>query len=525
MNDETTDWTVAALEHLTGPSRGDVSWLTEASVDAHLTPARKLLVTKGKEGVENAPALARFRRVGNTYEVEAVDGFGLWVNGRPVKNAALRYGDVIEFGEIGPLSRFRLYDDAHKPGVTAAEIFGDVVSYVKTSRRPLHRKLGFALAELLRRLIRDTGAIFRAGVVIAITLLTVAIYQQYRADQQLRAQIESGNLQIDSVAAALTQARRDAIQPSDLKTLQEELGTRLSTNAERLQVLEARSGASPRVISEAVSSVAFIQGGYSLRHPQSKQMLRHVLSPDGVPVHLPNGQPYLSLDGEGPVAEVNFNGTGFVLKDEGFLITNRHVAVPWSTNPGVRLGGEGLEPVLTRLIAYFPAQPEPVDLHLIDISTSVDLAVLKMESHPAGVRGLVLAPRQIKPGEEVIVLGYPTGLMSLLAQSGTEFVQNLQKSGETGFWDVARRLAGANLIAPLASRGIVGQATTATIVYDAETTHGGSGGPVLNSNGAVVAVNTAIIPEFGGSNLGVPAAHVQALLDRLKGASQGAGTE
>ena len=69
-------------------------------------------------------------------------------------------------------------------------------------------------------------------------------------------------------------------------------------------------------------------------------------------------------------------------------------------------------------------------------------------------------------------------------------------------------------IAPLASRGIVGQATAATIVYDAETTHGGSGGPVLDANGSVVAVNTAILPEFGGSNLGVPAAKVRALLEQ-----------
>jgi S1-C subfamily serine protease len=49
-------------------------------------------------------------------------------------------------------------------------------------------------------------------------------------------------------------------------------------------------------------------------------------------------------------------------------------------------------------------------------------------------------------------------------------------------------------------------------VYDAETTHGGSGGPVLDINGSVVAVNAAILPEYGGSNLGVPVARLRALL-------------
>ena len=35
---------------------------------------------------------------------------------------------------------------------------------------------------------------------------------------------------------------------------------------------------------------------------------------------------------------------------------------------------------------------------------------------------------------------------------------------------------------------------------------------MIDINGAVVAVNAAILPEYGGSNLGVPAAKVQTLL-------------
>ncbi len=42
------------------------------------------------------------------------------------------------------------------------------------------------------------------------------------------------------------------------------------------------------------------------------------------------------------------------------------------------------------------------------------------------------------------------------------------------------------------------------MVYDADTTHGGSGGPVLDVNGAAIAINTAIIPDHGGSNFDVP---------------------
>ena len=77
----------------------------------------------------------------------------------------------------------------------------------------------------------------------------------------------------------------------------------------------------------------------------------------------------------------------------------------------------------------------------------------------------------------------------------------------------------AGYIAPLATRGFVGQVTPAAVVYDAETTSGGSGGPVINLAGEVIAVNAAILPEFGGSNLGVPIAFAREL---LAGSQQGA---
>jgi len=109
-------------------------------------------------------------------------------------------------------------------------------------------------------------------------------------------------------------------------------------------------------------------------------------------------------------------------------------------------------------------------------------------------------------------MGYPTGLRSMLAQTGDAFLAELQADENLDFWAVAERLSQSEFIRPLASRGIVGQLTTATVVYDADTTHGGSGGPVLDINGDTVAVNTAIIPEYGGSNFGVPIEHARRLL-------------
>ena len=42
------------------------------------------------------------------------------------------------------------------------------------------------------------------------------------------------------------------------------------------------------------------------------------------------------------------------------------------------------------------------------------------------------------------------------------------------------------------------------IVYDAQTTSGGSGGPLFNDQGQVIGINFAILRDFGGSNFAIP---------------------
>jgi S1-C subfamily serine protease len=412
------------------------------------------------------------------------------------------------------LSRFWRYGEGGPVRKTIPDILSDSVAYLRASRQPVAKRVFRASGTLLWQLTRKTTILFRVAVIIALVLFAALAYQQHRLNLRLEQIIESGAARLDSVAAAVTRAREEALRPDDLAALREEVGQRLSSSAERLEALEQRSGAIGRVIAASMPSVAFLQGAYGFRQRSTGRMLRHVIGVNGLPVVLPDGQPLLSPEGDGPVAEVQFTGTGIFVGESGALVTNRHVGLPWESDASAEAFAAGdIEPVMIKFISYLPGKAQPVPVALLLASESADLAVLIREDTRETIPSLRLADARPAAGDEVIVMGYPTGLRSMLAQSGAAFIEELQRTENTGFWTVAERLAEEGYIAPLASRGIVGQATPETIVYDAETTHGGSGGPVLDMNGDVVAVNAAILPEYGGSNLGVPAAKVRALLE------------
>jgi len=203
-----------------------------------------------------------------------------------------------------------------------------------------------------------------------------------------------------------------------------------------------------------------------------------------------------------------------VVSKSGALLTNRHVALPWEDDTRVEaLIESGMQPFLIKFVAYLPGIRTAFPVELLQASDDADLALLLCTEVLDDLPWLKLSDRPAEPGDEVIVMGYPTGLRAMLAQTGDSFLAAMEEDESLDFWTVAERLAQADYIRPLASRGIVGQRTAATVVYDADTTHGGSGGPVLDINGHAIAINTAIIPEYGGSNFGIPVEHARRLLE------------
>ncbi|MEL7466890.1 MAG: trypsin-like peptidase domain-containing protein [Pseudomonadota bacterium] len=493
---------MALLEQVTGPSRGDVAWLLDERLFVSANPTEGLCLSS-QPGTQ-AP-LAELRKDEGTYRLEVSAEQSVWVNGRPVHSAVLRDGDTIEFGETGPMARLRLLPSRHPISRSIDNMIGDMTAYLKSSRKPLGPRVSRAVENFGRQFAHETTVAFRITVIVALIVLSTVAVLQYRSTSDLRESFRQEADVVEQVAAELARTRREALQPGDLTALRDDFDRKVSASLERLDALETETGAIPRVIARSFRSIAFLQGAYGLRDVESGAMLRHVLGPDGLPILLPTGQPLLSMQGNGGIAEVQMTGTGFLIDDSGTLVTNRHVARPWESRMGSGDQAKGpLEPVLLRFIGYLPEVAGPMEIEVLKISDDADLAILRLTNPPPDLTGLHLAPNAPASGDDVILMGYPTGLRSLLAQSGQVFLDDLSQAKDVDFWSVARRLSAAGLIIPLASRGIVGKVTPDAIVYDAETTHGGSGGPVLNRDGNVVAINAAILPEFGGSNLGIP---------------------
>ena len=463
-----------------------------------------------------APHHATLRCRGATHEVVAESGSEVWVNGEQVSRFTLASGDVLEIGRDGAVLRYRVYDAGVAPYKTMTQVFSDCLDCARKSDRGPVGRAAMVLTDLPKQLATETALSFRVGVLTLLVLLGLGTVLLARRSARLEQRLADEVTRVEGLAELLERARTQVPTAEDLSDVLAELQSGVLTARDRLDALEERSGAEARVIRTASRSTVFVQGSYGFVQPESSRPLRLVLGLGGRPIRNAAGEPAISVDGEGPPLEVFLTGTAFVVSLDGLVLTNRHVSRPWEFDPaGQALVAQGFEGRMTRFDGYLPGVAERFELELISASDEADLALLCcVVSDEADYLPLAEGPPE--PGEAVLVIGFPLGIRALMARTNPEFVEGLRDAGVTDFWEVAERLSRAGHVTPLASRGIQGQVTTQNVVYDAETTSGGSGGPVLSLDGQVVAINSAILPEFGGSNLGVPAARARELLSAVR---------
>jgi 2-alkenal reductase len=154
-------------------------------------------------------------------------------------------------------------------------------------------------------------------------------------------------------------------------------------------------------------------------------------------------------------------GSGFVLDDDGHIVTNNHVVAQ-----------------AQEVTAIFYEGPE-VQAEIIGTDEDSDLAVIKVDALPEGVRPLALGDSDsVRPGDWVVAIGNPFRLGGSMSLGIVSAVGRSIPSGVTPF------------------------SIPQAIQTDAAINPGNSGGPLVNLEGQVIGVN-AQIASGTGANAGV----------------------
>jgi S1-C subfamily serine protease len=309
--------------------------------------------------------------------------------------------------------------------------------------------------------------------------------------------------------------RRSHKDTFQLDTNDESFARQLERTQNRLDRLENEDRIAETIVHTYGPSVCFLHVLVGFRDKDSGQLIRIDADATGK-AHLDDkGMVSLDTDGTGPPLQVDFFGTGFLVTSDGRLLTNHHVAEPWASDMELtHILDLDAAAFVVSYTAYFPGTSQGIVAKLDRISHHADLATLKLQTPaPPHTALLELDDRSEASvsGDPVVLIGYPTGIEGILARAGSDVTRKVAESAQ-GVTQILSHMAAQHLIRPTTTQGHIGDVLTDKIVYDAATTSGGSGGPLFNRDGKVIGVSSAILKDFGGSNLAVPVRYADELL-------------
>lgn len=152
-------------------------------------------------------------------------------------------------------------------------------------------------------------------------------------------------------------------------------------------------------------------------------------------------------------------GTGFVWDDNGHIVTNFHVIQGGNT-----------------FVVTFHKDKKQYKAEVVGIAPKQDIAVLKLKEMPANLKPISIGEsKNLQVGQLAMALGNPYG-----------FDHSISKG----------------IISALGRKidGVGGVKIHNMIQTDAAINQGNSGGPLLNSSGELIGVNTMIISNSGSSS-------------------------
>ncbi|MGI9557387.1 MAG: S1C family serine protease, partial [Solirubrobacterales bacterium] len=185
----------------------------------------------------------------------------------------------------------------------------------------------------------------------------------------------------------------------------------------------------------------------------------------------------------GPSPDGAATGSGFVVDDQGHILTNAHV-VTGSSEVEVTLGDDD----------------NPIDAEVVGEDLSTDVALLEVDPSEVDVEPFELADSsQLNVGDPIIAIGNPFGLERTVT---TGIVSALQRA----------------ITAP-------NDFTISDVIQHAAAINPGtSGGPLLDIRGRVIGINSQIQTAGGGGSVGVgfavPVNTARSVSDQLLGTGE-----
>lgn len=183
--------------------------------------------------------------------------------------------------------------------------------------------------------------------------------------------------------------------------------------------------------------------------------------------------------------ESGAQGSGVVVDERGYIVTNNHVISEAAASPSK-----------FKLTVVFNDGKE-VPANLVGRDPKTDLAVLKVDN----VDNLTVAKfgdsDKLRVGEEVIAAGAPLGLRSTVT-SGI--------------------ISALNRPVPLSGEGSDTDTVIDAVQTDASINHGNSGGPLIDMNSLVIGINTAgksLSDSASGLGFAIPVNEVKATVETL----------
>jgi len=171
------------------------------------------------------------------------------------------------------------------------------------------------------------------------------------------------------------------------------------------------------------------------------------------------------------------HGSGFIISSQGHVATNRHVIAE------------------AEKAAVMYCQADRVFLRpaeLVGISGTADLAILKIDPIPA-TEVVSIATADLVVGQAVMAVGFPGAL-----DSGTwatlKGVKMGATSGEGRITSPEARSDFEPAVFPGAVAKLLTDSGTRMVLHSAKISGGNSGGPLVDADGRVCGINTAMIP-------------------------------